>query len=141
MALILCGGIYSSTAVHRMVAYLNRKKSISNIPTYDFSTLYTNIPHKQLKTRLSHVVKDAFTSNKSFISVYKNDARWTNSPKKGTLALDSKKIVRLLNWLIGNIFVTFGDKLFRQKIGIPMGTVCAPFLANLFLYSYEYEWI
>ena len=32
-------------------------------------------------------------------------------------------------------------KLFRQKIGIPMGTDCAPFLANLFLYSYEYEWI
>ena len=29
----------------------------------------------------------------------------------------------------------------RQKIGIPMGTDCAPFLANLFLYSYEYKWI
>ncbi len=55
--------------------------------------------------------------------------------------MDSNKIVRLLNWLIDNIFVTFGDKLFRQKIGIPMGTDCAPFLANLFLYSYEYEWI
>ncbi len=31
--------------------------------------------------------------------------------------------------------------MFRQKIGIPMGTDCAPFLANLFLYSYEYKWI
>jgi hypothetical protein len=50
-------------------------------------------------------------------------------------------MIRLLNWLIDNIFVTFGDKVFRQKIGIPMGTDCAPFLANLFLYSYEYEWI
>ena len=49
--------------------------------------------------------------------------------------------MRLLNWLIDNIYVTFGDKVFRQKIGIPMGTDCAPFLANLFLYSYEYEWI
>ena len=46
-----------------------------------------------------------------------------------------------MDWLINNIFVTFGDKVFRQVIGIPMGTDCAPFLANLFLYSYEYQWI
>jgi len=72
--------------------------------------------------------------------VYKNDARWTDSPSKTTLALDCKKVI-LLSWLIDRIYVTFGDKVFRQKIGIPMGTDCAPFLANLFLYSYEYEWI
>ena len=46
-----------------------------------------------------------------------------------------------MNWLLDNIYVTFGDKVFRQVIGIPMGTDCAPFLANLFLYSYEYKWI
>ena len=46
-----------------------------------------------------------------------------------------------MRWLIDNIYVTFGDKCFRQVIGIPMGTDCAPFLANLFLYSYEYKWI
>ena len=67
----------------------------------------------------------------------KNDARWTDSPKKTTLALDCKKVIRLLNWLIDNIYVTSGDKVFRQKIGIPMGTDCDPFLANLFLYSYD----
>ncbi len=55
--------------------------------------------------------------------------------------MDSKKVIYLLNWLIDIIYVTFGDKMFRQKIGIPMGTDCAPFLANLFLYSYEYKWI
>jgi hypothetical protein len=134
--------IDNSTAVHSMIADLNRKKQVRNIRTYDFSTLYTNIPHKQLKTRLSLVIKDAFqASKKSYISVYTNDARWTDSPKKTTLALDCKKVIRLLNWLIDNIYVTFGDKVFRQTIGIPMGTDCAPFLANLFLYSYEYEWI
>ena len=132
----------NSDVVHSMVADLNRKKKVSSIRTYDFSTLYTNIPHKQLKSRLAQVIKKAFdVSNNSFISIYKNDARWTNSPRKKTLALDCRKIIRLLNWLIDNIYVTFGDKVFRQKIGIPMGTDCAPFLANLFLYSYESEWI
>ena len=43
--------------------------------------------------------------------------------------------------MIDNIYINFGDKCFRQIIGIPMGTDCAPLLANLFLYSYEYNWI
>ena len=30
---------------------------------------------------------------------------------------------------------------FRQVIGIPMGTICAPLLADLFLYSYENEFL
>jgi hypothetical protein len=30
-------------------------------------------------------------------------------------------------------------QLFQQVVGIPMGTNCAPFLADLFLYSYESE--
>ena len=35
-----------------------------------------------------------------------------------------------------NIFVSFGGTLFRQVVGIPMGTSCAPLLADLFLYSF-----
>ena len=31
--------------------------------------------------------------------------------------------------------------MFRQVIGIPMGTDCAPFLANLFLLYYEFEFM
>ena len=128
--------IHNSTAVHNMIADLNSKKQVRNIRTYDFSTLYTSIPHKQLKTQLSLVIKNAFSaSKKSYISVYSSDAKWTDSPRKTTLALNCDKVIYLLNWLIDNIFVTFGDKIFRQKIGIPMGTDCAPFLANLFLYS------
>ena len=35
----------------------------------------------------------------------------------------------------------FGGQLFRQIVGIPMGTNCAPLLADLFLYSYENEFL
>jgi hypothetical protein len=31
--------------------------------------------------------------------------------------------------------------MFKRAIGIPMGTDCAPFLANLFLFAYEYKWL
>ena len=42
---------------------------------------------------------------------------------------------------IDNIFVEFGGRIFRQTIGIPMGTNCAPLPADLFLYSYEAEFV
>ena len=73
--------------------------------------------------------------------MYTNDARWTDNPKENTLHLDYKGVTALLRWLVDNIYVTFGDKCFRQVIGIPMGTDCAPFLTNLFLFYYEYKWI
>ena len=38
-------------------------------------------------------------------------------------------------------YFTFGDKIFRQVVGIPMGSDPAPFMANLFLYHYESKWI
>ena len=47
----------------------------------------------------------------------------------------------MIKFLIDNIFVQFGRCLFRQVIGIPMGTYCAPLLADLFLYSYENEFL
>ena len=37
------------------------------------------------------------------------------------------------------MFVKFGGCLFRQVIGIPMGTNCTPLLGDRFLYSYESE--
>ena len=48
-------------------------------------------------------------------------------------------ICKIIELLIDNIFVQFGGRLFCQVIGIPMGTNCAPLLADLFLYSYENE--
>ena len=50
-------------------------------------------------------------------------------------------IIDMLNFLIDNIFVEFGGHIFQQVIGIPMGTNCAPLLADLFLYSYEADFI
>jgi hypothetical protein len=47
----------------------------------------------------------------------------------------------MLEFLIDNIFVSFGGTLFQQVVGIPMGTNCAPLLSDLFLYSYESEFL
>ena len=47
----------------------------------------------------------------------------------------------MLEFLIDNIFVECGGVIFQQVIGIPMGINCAPLLADMFLYSYEAEFI
>ena len=47
----------------------------------------------------------------------------------------------MLEFLIDNIFVSFGETLFQQVVDIPMGTNCAPLLVDLFLYSYESEFL
>ena len=47
----------------------------------------------------------------------------------------------MIEFLVDNIHVRFDGQLFRQMVGIPMGTNCAPPLADLFLYSYENEFL
>ena len=47
----------------------------------------------------------------------------------------------MIEFLADNIYVRFGGQLFRQMVGIPVGTHCASLLADLFLYSYENEFL
>ena len=42
-----------------------------------------------------------------------------------------------LHYLLENTLIRFGSKLYRQIVGIPMGTNCAPLVTDLFLFCYE----
>ena len=37
--------------------------------------------------------------------------------------------------------IRFGTKLYRQIVGTPMGTNCAPFIADLFFFCYERDFM
>ena len=39
-----------------------------------------------------------------------------------------------LHYLLDNMFIRFGSKLYRQIVGIPIGTNCVPLVADLFLF-------
>ena len=47
----------------------------------------------------------------------------------------------MLNFLLDNIFIRFGIKLYRKVDGIPIGTNCAPLVADLFLFYYERDFM
>ena len=44
-------------------------------------------------------------------------------------------------FLLTALFVKFGGRVFQQKICKPMGTSCAPLLADLFLYLHQADFI
>ena len=56
-------------------------------------------------------------------------------------AWSCQHVCDVLTVLLDNIFIRFGTKLYRQIVGIPMGTNCAPLVADLFLFCYERDFM
>ena len=52
-----------------------------------------------------------------------------------------QKVCETLTFLLDNIYIRFGSKLYRQIVGIPMGTNCAFLVADLFLFCYERDFM
>ena len=52
-----------------------------------------------------------------------------------------QKVTDALIYLLDNIYIRFGSKLYRQNVGIPMGTNCAPLVAGLFLFCYKRDFM
>ena len=119
---------------------------ITNIKSFAFSTLYTTIPHQTRKSWLATIIRNSFL-HKNGNRRYKYLVLGGEGPCFAKEHSDSKNmyteedIIKMLEFLVDNIFVVFAGKVFQQIIGIPMGTKCAPLLADIFLYSYEAEFI
>ena len=119
---------------------------ITSIKSFDFSTLYTTIPNQKLKSRLATIIRNSFI-HKNGNRRYKFLVLGREGPYFVKEHSDSKNkyteddIINMLEFLVDNIFVVFGGKVFQQIVGIPMGTNCAPLLADIFLYSYEADFI
>ena len=56
-------------------------------------------------------------------------------------AWSSLNVWDALTFLLDNIFIRFGTKLYRQVVGIPMGTNCAPLVVDLFRFCYERDFM
>ena len=75
----------------------------------------------------------------------KEPAVWTDElppqdKRAGHIFLDTDTLAQHVKFILNNSYSTFADGFFKQTIGIPTGTNCAPELANLFLLYYEMEY-
>ena len=64
-------------------------------------------------------------------------AFFTSSDKSRYTFWSCQNVCDALSYLLDNIYIRFGTKIYRQNVGIPMGKNCAPLVADLSLYFYE----
>ena len=123
--------------------------------TFDFSTMYTNIPLKDLCDKVDRVIDEAAahlgeTKYEWMLEVdiwgrNVSQAKWTESKqtsyKKRSKIFSVPDLKALMSFVVFNTFVCNRDSVLNQHLGIPMGTNSAPELANLYLYFYESSYI
>ena len=63
------------------------------------------------------------------------------SPVAGQILLGLTSLKSSLQFILDNSYFSVGSICFQQSIGVPIGVDCAPPMANLTLFRYEYEYI
>jgi len=133
--------VQSNKAVTKNLRNLNRYGKAKSISTFDFSTLYTKIPHDKLLEVLYSIIDFCFDgTDKKFINVTNWGASFVLK-KVNKTCFTKQKVKDAVKYLLSHCFFTVGKNVFQQIIGIPMGSDPAPFFANLFLYHYERKWL
>ena len=110
----------NSTSLLLSLGQLDVRTAIS-VQTFDFSTLYTSIPHDQLKSRISNLVHNAFRKKDgsvrcTHIKVIRAKEYFThdiNGSRDNMYTADN--ICKMIEFLIDNIFVQFGGGVFSIR--------------------------
>ena len=152
-----CETAYSRSGINQMWILKNSKEllehlksptfnRVTSIKSFDFSTLYTTIPHQRLKDRLTSIIRNAFIFKNGnrrykYLVLGHEETYFVKEHSDSKSKYSEDDIIKMLEFLVDNIFVVFAGKVFQQTVGIPMGTNCAPLLADIFLYSYEADFI
>ena len=134
--------IDNNQEVLKIIKKINENRHAKSVNTYDFSTLYTNIPHNSLKEALSIIIEKCFANSKmKYITLNNCEAYWSKNQSTNLFSLSKPTLLSCINFLIDNTYFKCGDLIYRQNIGIPMGTDPGPDFANLFLHHYEFNYI
>ena len=105
--------------------------------SYIYSTLYTALPHNLIKDKLIDLFERNFKRESySYLACNDRNAFFTSETLKKYHAWSCQNECEALTF-----FIRFGTKLYRQVVGIPMGTNCAALVADLFLFCYESDFM
>ena len=73
--------------------------------------------------------------------MYDKSSSWSNKPRATTFSFDADSLKDSLKFIVSHSYFSVGSKCYIQNIGIPIGVDCAPPMANLTLFRFEYEYI
>ena len=100
------------------------------------------LPNNLIKVKLTELIEQTFNREGSLYLACNDKNAFFNSEQPKPYKLWScQKMCDALHYLLVIIFIRFGSKLYRQIVGIPMGTNCAPLVADLFLFCYERDFM
>ena len=121
---------------------INKRKNAKQTSTFDFSTLYTKIPHDKLLDILYKVVDFVFKGGtRDYIIIKKQGCASWSSKRRHHFVFTKSLLKEAIKFLLHNCFFSIGNITMIQVIGIPMGSDPAPFFANLFLAHKEADWV
>ena len=123
--------------------FLEKMKSerIDHMETYDFSTLYTALPHGEIKRKFSTIFQKVFNREaRPYISFNLHGAYFSIT-KVNRYSFRSEDMQEILEFILDNIYVRYGKDVYKQVIGIPIGLDSGQDIANLLLYSYESDYV
>ena len=106
-----------------------------------FSILYTTLPHNVIEEKLIDLIERTFQREGSLYLACNDKNAFFTSEEHKRYTLWPCQVCEALIFLLDNIYIRFGTKLHRQIVGIPIGTNCAPLVADLFLFCYEREFM
>ena len=133
--------VQNSFPIIEKLKRINLKKNAKSIATFDFSTLYTTIPHDLLIKVLSEIITFVFKSSiRNRIGFSPSSIYWT-SKGMDKRYFTKQSLIDTVSYLIKKCYFRVGNQTFKQDIGIPMGIDPAPFWANLFLFHYEDKFV
>ena len=104
--------------------------------------LYPALPQSEIKEKFSKIFNKVFKlEGKQFINVGYKEAYFSSRQNSRGCSFRLNDMIEILEFILDNIFVKFGSKIYKQVIGVPIGSDSGADIANLLLFSYESEYI
>ena len=117
-------------------------KKADSIETFDFSTLYTNLPLDKIYASLEQLIIKMYKnsgSNYILVNASRKKAFWYNGKDYAGYRLYTiDKLLDALRFILYHSYIQFAGIIFKQIKGIPMGGNASPFIADLYLAWHEY---
>ena len=112
------------------------------VSSFDFSTLYTSLPHDLIKAKVLSLVKWCFDrESKTYLCTSAKVGFFSNKKYDSYACWTCTELCEAFTFFLENIYVQFDGMVYQQIVGIPMGTNCAPLIADFFLYCYERDFM
>ena len=106
--------IQDNENVINSIKKLNKRNALRSMVTFDFSTLYTKIPHEKLLEVMNKLVDFCFQGGThEQLSLAKYGAKWVSKNNRSGLRFTRSMVKDALEYLMGNCYFTikYFDKL------------------------------